>query len=99
MAGIAGAASPAGTEVTVAVGADGRLEVSDCGPGIAPEHRERIFERFWRAPGSPPGGSGLGLAIVKEIADASGASVGIGNAPGGGAQFHVAFQLAERAAA
>lgn len=85
------AVSPAGTEVTVAVGLDGRLDVMDQGPGIAPEHRERAFERFWRAPGAPAGGSGLGLAIVKEIADACGASIRITDASGGGALVSVAF--------
>jgi signal transduction histidine kinase len=85
------AVSPAGTEVTVAVGADGRLDVTDQGPGIAPEYRERVFERFWRAPGSPPGGSGLGLAIVKEIAEACGADLRIADFPGGGALVSVAF--------
>jgi signal transduction histidine kinase len=38
------AVSPAGTEVCVAVGADGRLDAIDHGPGIAAEHRERVFE-------------------------------------------------------
>jgi signal transduction histidine kinase len=85
------AASPPKAEVTVVVNADGRLDVIDRGPGIAPEHRERVFDRFWRAPGAPAGGSGLGLAIVKEIADACGASVRIADAPGGGALVRVAF--------
>lgn len=85
------AVSPAGTEVTVVVGADGHLDVMDQGPGIAPEHRERVFERFWRAPDAPAGGSGLGLAIVKEIADACGAALRIADASGGGALVSVAF--------
>lgn len=85
------AVSPAGTEVTVAVGADGRLDVMDQGRGIAPAHRDRVFERFWRAPDAPAAGSGLGLAIVKEIADTCGAALHIGNAPGGGALVSVAF--------
>lgn len=85
------AVSPAGTEVTVVVGADGRLDVVDCGPGIKPEHRERVFERFWRAPDAPAGGSGLGLAIVKEIAHACGARVWISDSPCGGAVVSVKF--------
>lgn len=85
------AASPAGAEVTVAVGADGRLDVIDRGPGIAPEFRERVFERFWRAPGAPAGGSGLGLSIVKEVADACGARLSIADAPEGGAVVRIAF--------
>ncbi len=85
------AASPAGAEVTVTVTADGRLDVTDQGPGIAPKHRERMFERFWRAPGAPAGGSGLGLAIVKEIADACGAGLRISDAARGGAVVGVTF--------
>ena len=85
------AASPAGAEVTVVVSADGRLDVVDRGPGIAPEHREQVLERFWRAPSAPVGGSGLGLAIVKEVADACGASLHISDAAGGGAVVSVDF--------
>ena len=85
------AVSPAGSEVTVVVGIDGRLDVMDQGPGIPPEHRQRVFERFWRAPGSPTGGSGLGLAIVKEIADICGAGLRVGDTPDGGALVSIAF--------
>lgn len=48
------------------------LEVSDSGPGISVEDRQRVFDRFYRAEGSAGPGSGLGLAIVKRIADAHG---------------------------
>lgn len=48
------------------------LTVEDDGPGIPPEEAERVFEAFYRAPGSLAGGSGLGLAIVREIALAHG---------------------------
>jgi two-component system sensor histidine kinase TctE len=44
------------------------LEVEDTGPGIAPEERARVFERFYRVLGTQKDGSGLGLAIVREIA-------------------------------
>lgn len=44
------------------------LAVEDSGPGIAPEERERVFDRFYRVLGSGVDGSGLGLAIVREIA-------------------------------
>jgi len=45
------------------------LTVEDNGPGIPDTELGRIFERFYRIPGSPGNGCGLGLAIVKEIAD------------------------------
>lgn len=44
------------------------LEVEDDGPGIPESERQRVCERFYRIPGSPPGGCGLGLAIVDDIA-------------------------------
>lgn len=56
------------------------LEVEDSGPGVAPEERERIFERFYRVLGSPQEGSGLGLAIVREIAIRHHATVSVGDA-------------------
>jgi heavy metal sensor kinase len=69
--------SPPGGVVTVETAA-GRLVVADEGPGIAPELRERIFERFFRADASrtrETGGSGLGLAIAREIVDAHGGRI------------------------
>jgi signal transduction histidine kinase len=49
--------------------------VGDSGPGIPPEERARVFDRFYRRAGTAPPGSGLGLAIVKAIADAHGATL------------------------
>jgi two-component system sensor histidine kinase QseC len=51
------------------------LEVRDTGPGVAPEERERIFQRFWRGTGSETAGSGLGLSIVRRIAEVHHATV------------------------
>jgi len=45
------------------------LSVEDQGPGIPPEHVPRLFEKFYRIPGSRTGGTGLGLSIVKSIVD------------------------------
>lgn len=70
--------TPAGGRVDVSVLAEGdavRLEVGDTGPGIPPEERGRVFDRFYRGVGNPEPGSGLGLAIVKRIADRHGAVV------------------------
>ena len=68
------------------------LAVFDEGPGIPPELRERVFESYYRIPGSPGEGSGLGLAIVREIAAQHGATVrfGEGNA-GRGTSVIVTF--------
>jgi two-component system sensor histidine kinase MprB len=81
----AGKWSNGGGAVEVAL-AGGELRVCDHGPGIAPEDRERVFDRFYRALSarSLPG-SGLGLAIVREVAEEHGGSVVAEAAPGGGA--------------
>ena len=63
-------------EVSLALlGASLEFCVRDNGRGIAPEQRERVFERFYRVPGSSEQGTGLGLAIVKRIADRLGAEL------------------------
>ena len=81
----AGKWSVPGSSVEVSL-AGGELTVRDHGPGIAPEDREHVFDRFYRAAAarSLPG-SGLGLAIVREVAEAHGGSVEVDDAPGGGA--------------
>lgn len=68
-----------------------RLCVSDRGPGVPPELRERIFEPFYRLPGASEraGGVGLGLALVRSIVQRHGGSVHCEERPGGGAQFVV----------
>ncbi|MFT3812655.1 MAG: ATP-binding protein [Acidovorax sp.] len=54
------------------------LSVQDSGPGIAPAERERVFDAFYRPPGSAQTGSGLGLAIVRAIAGRIGADIRLG---------------------
>jgi two-component system, OmpR family, sensor kinase len=86
--------TPGGTPVTVSVRQDGDsaiLEVSDRGPGVPHDMRDRVFERFARGSGdaAPAGGSGLGLAIVRAVTAAHGGSVEIRDAEGGGARFVV----------
>lgn len=77
-----------GGRITVRVEALPRpaVHIADDGPTIAPDDRDRIFERFHRVLGSPGDGSGLGLAIAQEIARAHGATIrlapdedGVGN--------------------
>ncbi len=78
--------TPRGGRITARCGPDGEgvfVEVEDSGPGIAPDERERVFERFYRVASTPSGGSGLGLAIVHEIAAHYGASVEILDPPKG----------------
>ena len=85
-----------GGHVTVRTGPQGErgafVEVEDDGPGIPAAERERVLERFYRAPGTPGTGSGLGLAIVREIATAHGATLAIGaGADGRGCRVTIRF--------
>ena len=84
-------ASGGTVEVTLS---GGEVRVRDHGPGIAAEERERVFDRFYRAPSarSLPG-SGLGLAIVREVAEAHGGTVSAEEAPGGGALLRLRLAL------
>lgn len=90
--------TPAGGTVDVSVRArDGAatLVVEDSGPGISPEERERVFNRFYRVPGSTATGSGLGLAIIKAIAERHGATLSLDqSARLGGLLVQVAFPAA-----
>jgi two-component system, OmpR family, sensor histidine kinase MprB len=88
--------SPPGAAVRVTV-EDGRVVVSDRGPGIADEDLPHIFERFYRAPdarGMP--GAGLGLAIVGSVAQANEGTVEVRTGPAGSA-FTLAFPPLENA--
>jgi signal transduction histidine kinase len=83
--------APAGTEVTVTVNRDGRIDVADRGSGVPRKDRENIFKRFWRGAGEKKEGAGLGLAIVSEIMRAHRGSVSVADNPGGGAVFTLSF--------
>jgi signal transduction histidine kinase len=90
--------TPAGGLVTVSTGTNGevQLSVEDGGPGIPPEERERVFQRFYRLPRAQPqaggdDGNGLGLAIVMGIAQAHGGRVEIAGTPRGGSIFRLVF--------
>lgn len=72
------------------------LKVSDSGPGIPPQHQQRLFERFYRidkARSREQGGTGLGLAIVKHIMQRHGGSVWVESPPGQGATFICRFPV------
>jgi signal transduction histidine kinase len=98
--------SPRGSgRVTVTARRDGdmlRVGVSDNGVGIAPEDRERVFERFLQV-GDPltdkPEGSGLGLAISRRIVEHLGGRIWVDSQPGRGSTFSFVLPVAERAVA
>jgi two-component system sensor histidine kinase KdpD len=75
------------------------LRITDHGPGIAAGDLERIFEPFYRAPGSVGGGSGLGLAIARGLIEAGGGRVWARSLPGQGATFGIDLPLAQPAEA
>ena len=84
--------TPDGTSVDAAVRTEGdtvRLVVADDGPGVAPELRDEVFDRFVRAEGDRGGSVGLGLSIVRAVARSHGGDVVLESPPEGGARFVV----------
>ena len=78
------------------------VEVEDDGPGIAPEHLEKIFDRFYRIEPSRSremGGTGLGLSLVKLTADAHGGRVEVESALGRGSTFRLILPSSSRSPA
>jgi heavy metal sensor kinase len=91
--------SPQASTIDVRVGTDGSravLTVADQGPGIASEHRDRIFDRFFRLDegrSRDEGGAGLGLAIAKWAVGASGGHIMVEGGPQGGALFRITLPI------
>jgi two-component system, OmpR family, sensor kinase len=87
--------TPAGGKVIVGVQkreGQQRLVVEDSGPGVPAEERARIFDRFYRRPGSGPLGSGLGLSIARDIAARHRATIQLETSPSlGGLRVEVVF--------
>jgi two-component system OmpR family sensor kinase len=67
--------------------------VSDHGPGIAPEERARVFERFHRSASASGPGAGLGLAIARAIVETHGGRISATDTPGGGATLVVELPI------
>jgi NtrC-family two-component system sensor histidine kinase KinB len=84
--------SKPGEEIVLSVkhiGKTVRFSVLDHGPGIAKEFQPRVFERFFRIPGTEESnGVGLGLAIAKEIVASHGGNIGLRSTPGEGSEFY-----------
>ncbi len=98
---------PDGVRIVMAVEPGGRdtgmllFSVADSGPGIALEHRERIFERFYRADRTrsrETGGTGLGLSIAKHLVEAQGGSLWVETELGHGSRFCFTLPVAPAAA-
>lgn len=93
-------ATPVTLRLRAGAGNEAVIEVADQGPGLAPEHAEQVFERFYRVdkartrravghPELPHSGAGLGLAIVVALVAAHRGTVELDTAPGRGATFRV----------
>jgi signal transduction histidine kinase len=79
--------APAGSRIQLAIQKVGgwvELHVTDQGPGMPADQRERAFDRFWRGPASERDGTGLGLAIVRQLLEASGGTAELRPSPDGG---------------
>jgi signal transduction histidine kinase len=90
--------TPAGGQIEITLKQrDGMavLEVTDDGPGIPPDAREHIFDRFYRGdPAREGGGTGLGLALVRSIVDLHQGQIRVSSVPGEGSCFFVTLPLA-----
>ena len=86
--------TPEGGRIWLELGAENgsvSVSVSDTGPGITAEERERIFRPFWSRDG---GGTGLGLAIARELAVALGGRIELRSEPGLGSRFELVLPAA-----
>jgi signal transduction histidine kinase len=85
-------------EVSVSVRVDGEhcvLTVKDTGPGIPETSLPRVFDPFYRVPGTQAAGTGIGLATVQRIVDAHHGSIAVFSPPGQGACFEVSLPAAD----
>lgn len=85
--------TPPGTVVRLELkpGLEPRLVLEDNGPGIGETDPSRLFEKFFRAQGSPPGGAGLGLGIARGIMELHGGTLTAARTASGGMQFVFSF--------
>jgi NtrC-family two-component system sensor histidine kinase KinB len=89
-----------GEEIVIAArrdrdGSGVRFSVIDHGPGIPLQYQPRMFEKFFRVPGTDSRGAGLGLAIAREIVTAHDGRVGVNSQPGKGSEFYFVLPVAE----
>lgn len=93
--------TPSGGQVTLSLSVAGgrvRLEVSDTGPGIAPDDQRYVFDRLWRGGhGAQTAGSGIGLAVAAGLARAHHGTIEVASELGTGSRFTVILPLAPNA--
>ena len=69
------------------------IRVADSGQGIPQEYLGKVFDRFFRVPGTPSGGTGLGLAIAKTVVELHNGAIAASNRPDGGAEFTITLPV------
>jgi two-component system sensor histidine kinase KdpD len=88
--------TPPGTRVRISARVEGQelaLSVADRGPGLPSQDLERVFDKFYRAPGASAGGTGLGLSIARGLVEAHGGHITAENRSNGGARFTIRLPL------
>jgi K+-sensing histidine kinase KdpD len=88
--------TPNASTISINAFADGThcvITVSDNGPGFPEDSLRRVFEKFYRVPGSRPGGVGLGLSIALGFVQAQKGSIVVENCDGGGAKFTIRLPM------
>ncbi len=88
--------SPDGTTIEISGRKSGELvelAVADSGPGIPEDSQARLFDKFYRVPGSPTGGTGIGLAIARSIVESHSGTIEVRNRATGGACFMIRLPI------
>lgn len=89
--------TPPGTpiEITAVLSAGDTLDlhIADAGPGLPDGTAKKIFEKFYRTPGSPAGGTGLGLSIAQALIRSLKGEITAWNRPQGGAEFKISVPV------
>ncbi|MBX3084141.1 MAG: sensor histidine kinase KdpD [Anaerolineae bacterium] len=91
--------APPKTRVRIGAHTEGSemvITVADRGPGLPPDSLERVFDKFYRAPGAATGGTGLGLSICKGLVEAHGGTIRAENRANGGTRFIVRLPIASQ---
>jgi two-component system, OmpR family, sensor histidine kinase KdpD len=71
------------------------FSVADHGPGLAPGEENKVFEKFYRGPGTPAGGLGLGLSIARQLVEAHSGQIVAQNRVEGGSRFSIRLPIGE----
>jgi two-component system sensor histidine kinase KdpD len=88
--------TPAGSEILVRASSEGNeceISIADNGSGLPPDVLEKVFDKFFRAPGSRTGGTGLGLSIARGFVEAHRGTIRAENRAGGGLRFVIRLPL------